>query len=59
MFGSRPILAQILAGIAALSIGVVVHRGWSQYVLDAVGTLILVIASARWLRLRRGGRAGQ
>jgi hypothetical protein len=59
MFGRRPIFAQILAGIAVLSIGIVVHRGWAQYVLDAVGVLILVIGSARWLRLRRGGRAGQ
>jgi threonine/homoserine efflux transporter RhtA len=59
MFGSRRPIAQILAGIAVLSVGIVVHKGWSQYVLDAVGTLVLVIGGARWLRQRRGGRAGQ
>jgi len=51
-------IVQILAGIAFLAIGAV-HRGSSRDVLDAAGALVLVIGSARWLRKRRDGRAGQ
>lgn len=52
-------VVQILAGIAFLGIGVAVHKGSSRGVLDAVGARVLVIGSARWLRKRRDGRAGQ
>ena len=50
---------QILAGSAFLAIGVAVPKGSSRDVLDAVGALVLVIGSARWLCKRRDGQAGQ
>ena len=52
-------IVQILAGIAFLGTGVAGHKGSSRDALDAVGALVLVIGSARWLRKQRDGRASQ
>jgi hypothetical protein len=59
LFRRPPPIVQILSDIAFLGIGVAVRNGSSRDVLDAVGALVLVIGSARWLRKRRDGRAGQ